>query len=120
MAVEKKPFVVGQSPNLNDTHQKGILEILNENAGSDKLMVPVGATKAMLTQSANQLDVAGYKLALEEISNDEKCLDVYLGKLDNYSIRVAQLKNDWTRKRMDIARQAAEKWMLANATQQYL
>lgn len=93
------------------------MEILNDNLGADKAMAAVGTSEALLSDSANKLDLAGYKLALEEVAYDEKCLEVYLGKLASFEIRTMQLKDDWNRKKLDMARQAAETWIHTNVAQ---
>lgn len=74
-----------------------------------KLATP--SSEAALHKSASDLELANYQLALEEIAYDEKCLEVFKSKLSDYEIRVAQLKEQWVRKRLDGAKEAVHKWM---------
>ena len=68
-------------------------------------------SEASLSKSAIDLDNSNYHLALEEIAYDEKCLEVYQSKLSNFEVRVRQLKEQWTRKRQDGAKEAIHGWM---------
>ena len=63
-------------------------------------------SEVALHKSASDLEAANYTLLLEEIGYDERCLEVYLQKLENFEVRVKQLKEQWSRKRMDGAKDA--------------
>lgn len=88
----------------------GILEILNGlTAGKGEAIT--GSSEAALFKSATDLDAASYMLALEEIAYDERCLQVYLGKMSNHEVRITQLKEQWNRKRQEGAKEAVHKWV---------
>lgn len=76
-----------------------------------------GKAEAALHKSATDLDNAGYQLLLEELQFDERCLEVYKGKLSNFEVRVAQLRDSWRQKRNQHAKDAILKWMDFNVSQ---
>ena len=76
-----------------------------------------GKAEAALHKSATDLDTAGYQLLLEELQFDERCLEVYKGKLSNFEVRVAQLRDSWRQKRNQHAKDAILKWMDFNVSQ---
>ena len=76
-----------------------------------------GKAEAALHKSATDLDNAGYQLLLEELQFDERCLEVYKGKLSNFEVRVAQLRDSWRQKRNQHAKDAILKWLDSNVSQ---
>ena len=63
-----------------------------------------------LGDAKQALDAANYKLLLEEIEYDEKCMAVYLQKVSNFEVRQAHQRDEWVKKRLDRAKQAVDKW----------
>ena len=76
-----------------------------------------GKAEAALYKSSADLDQAGYQLLLEEIAFDEKCLEVHKGKMSNYEVRIAQLRDQWRQKRTEHAKDAVHKWVDKNVSQ---
>ncbi|CAK8998958.1 unnamed protein product [Durusdinium trenchii] len=91
---------------------ESILEILNELTPGK--VVADGKAEAALHKSAAELDSAGYQLLMEEIAYDERCLQVFQGKVSNFEIRVTQLKDSWRQKRFEHAMGATQKWLDSN------
>lgn len=80
-------------------------------------MVADGKAEAALHKSAAELDSAGYQLLMEEIAYDERCLEVFRGKMSNFEIRVTQLKDSWRQKLFEHAMGATHKWLDSNVSQ---
>lgn len=99
----------------------GILSILNSmtTSGSSDAMCPApGSTttkEVELDFAKAQLDLANFKLMLEEVEYDQKCIDIYLKKVSDYKVRVIHSRDEWTKKKLDRAKQAVDGWMRAKA-----
>lgn len=89
----------------------GILNILNETA-PEKGAGGGPAALAMedLGEAKRAIENANYKLLLEEIEFDEKCMAVYVQKVSNYEVRQAHQRDTWLKKRLEKAKQAVQKW----------
>ena len=94
------------------------MEILNDLKLSNEGVAFGKKTSEMdLVKASGDLDAAHFKLLMEELQYDEKCLEVYLKKQESHAIRIQQLKDQWAMKRMECAREAIQQWMEHNASQ---
>ena len=84
----------------------GVMQILNACAPQSALVV---SDVALETQAKN-LNLAEFELLKEEISYDERCFDVHRSKLGSYEVRVAHLRDMWSKKRVEKAKEAVNSW----------
>ena len=86
---------------------QGIADILNTLNIQSQGRVAASISESGLGDNKTQLDQQAYKLMIEEVLYDEKCLEVYKSKMTNYEVRMIHQKDTWLRKRLDVAKQAA-------------
>ena len=67
-------------------------------------------TEGELSEVQSQLGASALKLLLEELQYDEKCLQVHLAKLQNFTVRTMHQRTEWQKKRQERAREAVSKW----------
>ena len=70
-----------------------------------------------LDAKSRDLENAQFELLKEELQYDQKCLGVHLQKIQNHTVRVAHLKDEWLKKRFDRARQGVNAWWDKNVSE---
>lgn len=78
------------------------------------------ASEGDLSDAKAALDASTYKIFLEEVDYDEKCLNVYLKNINNFKVRVAHQRDDWAKKRLDRAKTAVDQWWRAKVGENLL
>lgn len=69
-----------------------------------------GVSQSELELSKKSLDKSALDLILEELKYDEKCLEVHLGKMAGYKVRLQHQRDEWVAKRLDRAKSSVVKW----------
>lgn len=104
----------GPKPTLDQPLCWGILNILNNLQPGKK--VDLGkASESDLGEAKAALDTAALHLLLNELSYDERCLQVHLQKLNNYKIRMVHQRDAWAKKKLDQAKTVIDRWWQSKA-----
>ena len=93
----------------------GILNILNEILPANAGASGPTASAVDLKLAKDALEAANYRMLLEELDYDEKCLQVFLKKKSDFEVRMAHQRDEWCKKRIDKAKAATDKWWQAKA-----
>ena len=88
--------------------------ILNEFAPEKAARDPVAPTE--LDGARSTLDASALALVIEELKYDEKCLTVFLTKMESFQVRLSHQRTEWIQKRFERARSSVTKWMDSKAS----